>query len=217
MNTPRPSRDVSRATCASTVGLVEGLDASQHYAYRCSNGLWDVAFPLVVGEEHIANVYTGQFFFEDDHVDREEFAARARRLGFDVAAYLEALDKVPVLSQEQLRRIVGFLADFVGMLGEMGVSALKGERRLAELVESEERYRRLFDSATEGLIVFRVEASVGGEVEDIVVADLNPVQARRTGALYDNLIGSRLSEYEGGTSGYAPTSTPSPRQSPPAA
>src|SRR5512138_1120718 len=46
--------------------LVEGLDASQHYAYRCSNGLWDVAFPLVIAGEHLANVYTGQFFFDDD-------------------------------------------------------------------------------------------------------------------------------------------------------
>ena len=50
--------------------LVEGLDASEHYAYRCSNGLWDVAFPLVVAGEHLANVYTGQFFFDDDLPDR---------------------------------------------------------------------------------------------------------------------------------------------------
>ena len=177
--------------------LVEGLDASQHYAYRCRNGLWDVAFPLVVGNKHLANVYTGQFFFEDDHVDREEFADRARRLGFDVDSYLAALDKVPVLSQEQLRRVIGFLADFVSMLGEMGVSALAAERRHAELVESEERYRRLFDSATEGLVVFRAEPSEDGEAEDIVVVDLNPVQARRSGADYDQIIGRRLSEYDG--------------------
>jgi ligand-binding sensor protein len=72
--------------------LVEGLGAGEHYAYRCSNGLWDVAFPLVVADEHLANVYTGQFFFDDDAVDREELAARARRLGFDEAAYLAALD-----------------------------------------------------------------------------------------------------------------------------
>ena len=54
--------------------LIEGLDASEHYAYRCRNGLWDVAFPLVIAGEHVANVYTGQFFFDDDRVDREEFA-----------------------------------------------------------------------------------------------------------------------------------------------
>ena len=93
--------------------LVEGLGPSEHYAYRCSNGLWDVAFPLVVAGEHVANVYTGQFFFEDDDVDRAAFAERARRLGFDESAYLAALDRVPVISHEHLQKTIGFLADFV--------------------------------------------------------------------------------------------------------
>ena len=113
--------------------LVQGLDASEHYAYRCSNGLWDVAFPLVVGGEHVANVYTGQFFFEDDDVDREAFAERARRLGFDEDAYLEALDRVPVITQARLQKTIGFLSDFVGMLGELGLdrAAARAEARAA--------------------------------------------------------------------------------------
>jgi len=173
--------------------LEEGLAASEHYAYRCSNGLWDVAFPLVIAGEHVANVYTGQFFFDDDRVDREEFAARARRLGFDEAAYLAALDRVPVISHARLQRTVKFLSDFVGMLGEMGVSAVERERKHAELRETEERYRRLFDSATEGLILFRVETGEGGEVEDVVIVDLNPIQAGRTGVGRDSIAGKRLS------------------------
>ena len=113
--------------------LVQGLDEREHYAYRCSNGLWDVAFPLVVGGEHVANVYTGQFFFEDDEVDREAFADRARRLGFDVDAYLEALDRVPVITQARLQKTIGFLSDFVGMLGELGLTrhAARAEARAA--------------------------------------------------------------------------------------
>ena len=174
--------------------LVEGLDASEHYAYRCSNGLWDVAFPLVVGGDHLANVYTGQFFFDDDPVDRAEYAERARRLGFDEAAYLAALDKVPVISHQQLQKTIGFLGDFVGMLGEMGLGALERERKHAELKESEERYRRLFDNATEGLIVFRGELAESGEVEDVVIVDLNPIQAKRTGVRRDEVVGRRLSE-----------------------
>jgi ligand-binding sensor protein/anti-sigma regulatory factor (Ser/Thr protein kinase) len=177
--------------------LVEGLDASEHYAYRCSNGLWDVAFPLVIAGEHVANVYTGQFFFEDDDVDREAYAARARRLGFDEASYLAALDRVPVVSQGRLQKTIGFLADFVGMLGELGLSALQQEQKHALLVESEERYRRLFDNAAEGLIVFRVEQGEGGEVEDLVVVDLNPTQSGRTGVSRERFVGRRLSECDG--------------------
>jgi ligand-binding sensor protein/anti-sigma regulatory factor (Ser/Thr protein kinase) len=177
--------------------LVQGLDGSEHYAYRCSNGLWDVAFPLVVAGEHVANVYTGQFFFEDDDVDRQVFAERARRLGFDVDAYLQALDRVPVITQARLQKTIGFLSDFVGMLGELGLSALQHEQKHALLLESEQRYRRLFDNAAEGLVVFRVERSSGGEVEDLVIADINPVQARRTKVHSERLVGWRLSEFDG--------------------
>jgi PAS domain S-box-containing protein len=176
--------------------LVEGLDASEHYAYRCRNGLWDVAFPLVVAGEHVANVYTGQFFFDDDRVDREEFAERARRLGFDETAYLEALDRVPVISRARLQTTLGFLKDFVGMLGEMGVSALERESKHDALKESEERYRRLFDNATEGLIMFRAERAEGGEVEDVVIVDLNPIQTERTGVSREVLAGYHLSEVD---------------------
>ncbi len=177
--------------------LAEGLDPSEHYAYQCGNGLWDVAFPLVVASEHVANVYTGQFFFDDDRVDRAEFARRARRLGFDEEAYLVALDRVPVISHEHLQKTVRFLADFVGMLGEMGFAALQEKRKHAQLVESEERYHRLFDNASEGLTVFRVERGPGGEIEDVVVVDLNPIQAERTRVTRAQLIGRRLSECDG--------------------
>lgn len=177
--------------------LIQGLDESEHYAYRCSNGLWDLVFPLVVGGEHVANVYTGQFFFEDDDVDREAFADRARRLGFDVDAYLAALDRVPVITHARLQKTIGFLSDFVGMLGEMGLSALQHDQKHALLLESELRYKHLFDNAAEGLIVFRVERSAGGEVDDLVIADLNPVQAQRTKVHSERLVGWRLSELDG--------------------
>ena len=174
--------------------LIQGMDASEHYAYRCSNGLWDVALPLVVAGEHLANVYTGQFFFEDDDVDREAFAERARRLGFDEAAYFKALDQVPVITQAHLQKTLGFLADFVSMLGELGLGALQHDQKHALLLESEQRYRRLFDNAAEGLTVFRVERDAGGEVEDLVIADLNPKQAERTSVFREGLLGLRFSE-----------------------
>jgi ligand-binding sensor protein/anti-sigma regulatory factor (Ser/Thr protein kinase) len=176
--------------------LLEGMGGSEHYAYRCRNGLWDVAFPLIVDGEHLANVYTGQFFFEDDDVDRESFVERARRLGFDEDAYLEALDRVPIISHDRLHRTIAFLSDFVGMLGELGLSALRHEQQRAELEESERRYRRLFDNATEGLIVFRAEEDAT-RLTDLVVVDLNPIHSQRTRTTREQLVGRRLSAVDG--------------------
>jgi ligand-binding sensor protein/anti-sigma regulatory factor (Ser/Thr protein kinase) len=172
--------------------LLDGLDESGHYAYRCANGLWDIAFPLVVAGAHVANIYAGQFFFEDDQIDPATFAERARRLGFDERAYLEALSRVPVHSHASLDKRIAFLADFVGLLGEMGLSELVREQKHQELRESERRYRRLFDNATEGLIVFRVVRDDAGDVRDVVVVDLNPTQATRTHTTRDQMIGRRM-------------------------
>ena len=174
--------------------LREGLGPSEHYAYKCANGLWDVAFPLVIAGDHVANIFTGQFFFDDDDVDAGSFAEQARRLGFDEQAYLEALARVPVISHERLQTRIDFLIDFVGMLGEMGMSALLREREQERLKESERRYRHLFDNATDGLTVFGLERDADGGVQDLVVVDLNPTQAARTHAPRDQVIGRRMSE-----------------------
>ncbi len=173
--------------------LLDGQGAPEPYAYRCANGLWDVAFPLIVAGEHVASIYTGQFFFEDDEVDPAAFAERARRLGFDEQAYLEALARVPVLSHERLEKLIAFLRDFVGMLGEMGLSALLREQKHEELEESETRYRHLFDNTTEGLTVFRIMRDAGGEMHDLMVVDLNPMQSARNHAAREQMIGRRMS------------------------
>jgi anti-sigma regulatory factor (Ser/Thr protein kinase) len=80
------------------------------------------------------------------------------------------------------------------MLGELGLIGLQHEQKHALLLESEQRYRRLFDNAAEGLTVFRVERGAGGELEDLVIADINPTQAKRTSVFREGLIGLRSSE-----------------------
>jgi len=173
--------------------LRDGLGESEHYAYKCANGLWDVAFPLIVAGEHVANIYAGQFFFDDDDIDPAAFVERARRLGFDEAAYLEALARVPVLSHERLDKTLAFVSDFVGMLGEMGLSALLREEKHEELKESERRYRHLFDRTTEGLIVLRIERDDAGDMHDLTVVDLNPALAAQAHTTREQLIGRRMS------------------------
>ena len=118
---------------------LHGPEAPRHVAHQCASGLWDVAFPLVIAGEHLGNLFTGQFFYDDDVVDVAAFRARAQRLGFDEAAYLEALSRVPVLAHERVAQTLGFLADFVGLLGELGLAALRREQESAARRESEAR------------------------------------------------------------------------------
>jgi PAS domain S-box-containing protein len=141
-----------RANAASAAGclesdrrinrrLAEGLEAPEHIAYRCSSGLWDVAFPLIIDGRHVGTVFTGQFFYDDDEVDVEAFRAQADEMGFDEKAYLEALARVPVLSHTQVGQTISLLADLAGMLADLGLSALEHEKDHAALTGSEQRLR----------------------------------------------------------------------------
>ncbi len=70
---------VLRATRSSRPALPQG----EYRLYRCKNNMWDIATPIVVGGKVLGNIFSGQFFFEDEAVDRELFRAQAQRYGFD--------------------------------------------------------------------------------------------------------------------------------------
>jgi diguanylate cyclase (GGDEF)-like protein/PAS domain S-box-containing protein len=129
--------------------ILDGPGAPRHYAYRCANGLWDVAIPLIVAGEHLANVFAGQFFYDDDQIDVAAFRARASRLSFDETAYVEALARVPVLSHERVAQTIAFLADFVGMLADLGLSVLREGRERDALRESEETFRYMTENSSD--------------------------------------------------------------------
>ena len=165
--------------------LAEGATAPQHIAYKCANGLWDVAFPLVIDGRHVATVFSGQFFYDDETIDVEAFRARAAELGFEERAYLEALERVPILSHEQVEQTIHFLADLVGMLGELGLSALKHARDHAALQASEDQFRSLADG---------MPALVCATLADGTVTYINEVAATVAGRAPAELIGRSLRE-----------------------
>jgi diguanylate cyclase (GGDEF)-like protein/PAS domain S-box-containing protein len=130
--------------------------------YECQNGLIDVAIPLIIRGEHIANLFTGQFFFEEP--DTLFFKNQAKRYGFDEEKYLDALKKVPVVSREQVKVLMNFLKNITQMIIELTadkldqldlVEAIK-ERETAllskqtQLIQSEERFANLFKRAPLG-------------------------------------------------------------------
>jgi PAS domain S-box-containing protein len=126
--------------------------------YRCGNGLVDVAVPIAIGGTHVANFFMGQFFFEPP--DPAFFEGQAREFGFDPAAYREALRKVPIFTQENVRHIMAFLSRQVQLIGEMGLARRRVEDANADLRRSEQKYRRIFENAVEGLFLSSLEGRI---------------------------------------------------------
>ena len=85
--------------------------------YHCKNGLTDAASPIIIEGRHVANFFVGQFLTEAP--DRNYFKRQARKFGFDMVDYLSALDEVPIISQEKLLAILGFLTGFANIVAHI--------------------------------------------------------------------------------------------------
>lgn len=109
--------------------------------YKCKNGLIDAAAPIIVDNQHICNFFIGQFFIEKP--DRNYFIQQAREFGLNETEYLEALDRVPYMSSEQLKPILHFLAGSAEIIGRMALDNIKSrqaekvlEKQTAELKDT---------------------------------------------------------------------------------
>jgi signal transduction histidine kinase len=123
----------SCANCnASDVELSRRLKGGRAI-YTCLNGLVDAAIPVIIDGEHLCNLFTGQFFFSPP--DPEEFRDRARRYGFDEAAYMAALAEVPIMTRKRVSQALNFLETLAGMLAGMGLT----QKRLNQQLKAAER------------------------------------------------------------------------------
>jgi PAS domain S-box-containing protein len=105
--------------------------------YRCGNGLREVAVPIIIDGEHLATLFTGQFFYDDDKPDAEYFRNQAKEFGFDEAEYLAALRRVPVFSHGQIRNIMDYFRNLVLITAELGLKNLRLTREVDERKKAE--------------------------------------------------------------------------------
>ena len=132
---------VSSQRCTeSDTALAGSLARGEKYnVYHCKNGLVDVAVPVFVAGEHVGNFFTGQFFFESP--DKERFSSQAKDLGFELIPYIDALEKVPIFSEAQVKSIMSFLTTLAQVIGEMGKAKL-------EILTLQESERKRLDELT---------------------------------------------------------------------
>ncbi|KKG27945.1 PocR ligand-binding domain-containing protein [Methanosarcina mazei] len=135
---------------ASDIMLSSGVSPGKFKMYRCRNNMWDIVTPIMLGGHHIGNIFSGQFFFEDEPLDYELFRSQARKYGFNEEEYIAALDKVPRLSREAVNTGMAFLMGFANMLSELSYSNIRLSRALMErnnLVNELQKNREDLDRA----------------------------------------------------------------------
>ena len=108
-------------------------DAEGKGAYFCHAGLMDFAEPIIINGQHLGNILGGQVLPVEP--DIEKFEAIADELGVSKEAYIRALRKVPVRSEEAIRAASELLRELVNNLIILHYNMRKDEKKIDILKE----------------------------------------------------------------------------------
>ncbi|MDD2882478.1 MAG: diguanylate cyclase [Rhodoferax sp.] len=150
---------INPSTCArckeSDTTLASQLNKGAAYnVYRCKNGLVDVAVPIIIADEHIANFFTGQFFFEPP--DKSFFVRQAKEFGFNESDYLGAMARAPIFSEKQVQAMMGFFTRLAKVIGEMGLAKLRLQQANTKL----QQFAAIIQSSDDAIVGITLEGII---------------------------------------------------------
>ena len=58
----RVNEETYKNCVESDLFLAGKVSQGEYLIYKCKNKLWDIVIPLYIGDKHVGNIYTGQFF-----------------------------------------------------------------------------------------------------------------------------------------------------------
>lgn len=164
--------------CIESDTVLAGTAARGEFKlYKCRNNMWDMATPIIVGGQHVGNLFLGQFFFEGEELPYEQFRLQARRYGFNETDYLAALERVPRLSRKTVDMAVDFFLRLSQTLSQLSYSNVKLAKLLAERDRREQDLRQMnrtlkaLGSSDQAMLRARDETSYIQQVCRIIVEE----------------------------------------------
>lgn len=121
--------------------IAEHLTEGRFIEYKCKNGLWDIAQPVILEGKHVATVFLGQFLYEDEKPDIAFFEEQAEKYGFDKDEYIAALCRLPAFSRETIKKVISFYVLLTNTLSKQGLASLKQLRELKNRKKAEQKLR----------------------------------------------------------------------------
>ncbi|WP_052507255.1 response regulator [Desulfonatronovibrio magnus] len=151
----RVNPETRRNCLESDLILSKGITPGEYKLYKCKNNMWDVATPIVVGDNHLGNLFIGQFFFKEEELDEDFFRAQARKYGFDEDKYINALYKVPRWSRKTVDLVTQFYTRFASLIAKLSLSNLQ----LARSLNTEQKAKEQAESANQAKSEFLANMS----------------------------------------------------------
>jgi PAS domain S-box-containing protein len=148
----------TRKNCIeSDLKLSANVKQGEYRLYRCKNNMWDMATPIIIAGRHVCNLFLGQFLFEGEIPNREEFSAQSERYGFDKEAYLAALDRVPRWDREKVDTVMTFYSKLASLIGQMSY----GNVKLSKILESQKFLAESLRQSRDALETIMSSSTVG--------------------------------------------------------
>lgn len=110
------------------------------YISYCKNGLIDFGAPVILNGSVIGVLIAGQVLTTEPN--KAKFIEHAKWMGADVNEFVEALEKVPVISEEKVNAMLNLLKLIAEKLSELGYQHLILEKNNSML--NEEIEKRIF-------------------------------------------------------------------------
>jgi len=172
---------LSSKRCIESDNVIKDyLAEKEFHQYKCKNGMWHVAIPILVAGRHLATMFLTQFYFEGEVPERQYFIRQAQEFGYDLDAYLAALDKIRVFSAEKVNYMIAYdraLVCFICDLAEQSLSVIETQKSLHR---SEKKYRDLYDNAPD------MYHSIN---KDGIIIECNDTEAKMLGYRKEDIIG----------------------------
>lgn len=129
--------------------MSEHLNDGPFVGYCCLNGLMDYCTPIIIEGQHLATIFLGQILHEPP--DIEFFRNQARENSFDETAYLEALNKVPIIPKKRIESIMLFYSQLGELLASIGLERKHQLKAASSAIKDrEERLKLVLEASTDG-------------------------------------------------------------------
>jgi len=140
--------------CVQSDHYVTGqLGEGESIQYKCENGLWHIAIPIIIAGQHMATMFITQFFLEGETIDTEHFVNQAKEYAFNVDSYIQAIHSLPIFTKEKIDYGLVFykvMAKFIVDLAEQSLKVISTKN----ILHQREDYQSLVDNINIG--VYRI-------------------------------------------------------------
>lgn len=176
------STEEGRRRCykSDRYGSVMSARLKRRFIYPCLNaGLIDCAFPIIVGNYHIATFMCGQVLHR--RINKDVALKHAREIGIeDTEGYVKALRKVPIVRHARLNTIVNFMEVVTRTVSELALSKYISSKQSRRYLD------RLINRVSDGILSIDDEGKI---------SMVNEAFSRIIGRARHEIIGQPFSRY----------------------